>query len=40
MAYEGRDPQGGYLTELKKGKYAQALKARNFFGELDREALG
>jgi hypothetical protein len=40
LAYEGRDPRAGYLTELKKGKYAQALKTRNFFGELDREALG
>ncbi len=39
-AYEGRDPGPEYLTELKKGKYVEALKARNFFPKVGREVLG
>lgn len=39
-AYEGRDPRSEYLTELKKGKYIEALKARNFFPKVGREVLG
>jgi hypothetical protein len=40
QAYEGRDPGPDYLTELKKGKYLDALKARNFFPRVGREILG
>ncbi len=39
-AYEGRDPRPEYLTELRKGKYVEALKARNFFPKVGREVLG
>jgi hypothetical protein len=40
VAYEGRDPRPEYLTELKKGKYIEALKAQNFFPKVGREILG
>jgi RNA ligase len=40
QAYEGRDPRPEYLAELKKGKYIEALKARNFFPKVGREILG
>jgi len=39
-AYEGRDPRPEYLAELRKGKYVEALKARNFFPKVGREVLG
>ncbi len=39
-AYEGRDPRPEYLTELRKGKYVEALKARNFFPKVGREVVG
>jgi len=40
QAYEGRDPRPEYLAELKKGKYVEALKVRNFFPKVGREILG
>jgi RNA ligase len=39
-AYEGHDPRPEYLAELRKGKYVEALKARNFFPRVGREILG
>jgi hypothetical protein len=39
-AYEGRDPRPDFLTELKKGKHIEALKARNLFPKVGREILG
>jgi RNA ligase len=40
QAYEGRDPRIEYLTELRKGKYVEPLKARNFFPKVGQDILG